>query len=44
VLPEAGIFGNTHMMMMDDNSEQLADIIEDWIKNNVSGVRGSYRP
>jgi pimeloyl-ACP methyl ester carboxylesterase len=44
VLPEAGIRGNTHMMMMDDNSEQLADIIEDWISTNVSGVRGRYRP
>ena len=44
VLPDAGIRGNTHMMMMDDNSEQLAVIIEDWIQTNVPGVKGKYRP
>jgi hypothetical protein len=44
VLPDAGIKGNTHMMMMDSNSEQIADIVESWIKEHVRGVRGRYRP
>lgn len=34
-LPEIGIKGNSHMMMMDNNSEKLADIIEQWLKKNV---------
>lgn len=36
VLPDHGIEGNSHMMMMDNNSEELADIIEDWIRDNVN--------
>jgi hypothetical protein len=44
VLPEHGIAGNTHMMMMDSNNEQIADIVEDWIQQHVRGVRGRYRP
>jgi pimeloyl-ACP methyl ester carboxylesterase len=44
VLPDAGIKGNTHMMMMDTNSEQIANIVESWIKEHVRGVRGRYRP
>ncbi|HEX2173744.1 MAG TPA: lysophospholipase [Dehalococcoidia bacterium] len=39
VLPEIGIHGNTHMMMMDKNNEQVADVIEDWIREHVPGVR-----
>jgi pimeloyl-ACP methyl ester carboxylesterase len=39
VLPEIGIHGNTHMMMMDKNNEQVADVIEDWINEHVQGVR-----
>jgi pimeloyl-ACP methyl ester carboxylesterase len=38
-LPEIGIAGNTHMMMMDENNEEVADVIEDWIKEHVTGVR-----
>ena len=34
-LPEIGVFGNDHMMMMDKNSAQLADIMMDWIEENV---------
>jgi pimeloyl-ACP methyl ester carboxylesterase len=44
VLPDVGISGNTHMMMMDSNNEQIADIVEGWIKDHVRGVRGRYRP
>jgi pimeloyl-ACP methyl ester carboxylesterase len=43
VLPEIGIHGNTHMMMMDRNSEQVADVVEDWIRQHVPGVRGRGR-
>lgn len=35
-LPDLGIKGNTHMMMMDTNSDQVAQIIQDWIsKQNL---------
>jgi pimeloyl-ACP methyl ester carboxylesterase len=44
VLPDAGIVGNTHMMMMDNNNEQLADIVESWITEHVQGVKGRYQP
>jgi hypothetical protein len=39
-----GIAGNTHMMMMDSNNEQIADIIEGWINEHVRGVKGRYQP
>jgi pimeloyl-ACP methyl ester carboxylesterase len=44
VLPDQGIIGNTHMMMMDNNNEQIAGLIETWIQNNVPGVKGKYKP
>jgi predicted esterase len=31
-LPKVGIAGNTHMIMMDTNSDQVADLIQDWMK------------
>ena len=31
VLPEIGIAGNTHMLMHDDNSLDIADLLIDWI-------------
>ena len=31
-LPKAGIKGNSHMMMMDKNSDQVAGLIQDWLK------------
>lgn len=45
VLPLAtiGIKGNSHMMMMDNNNEQIADIIEKWIKKNVKIKRYAGR-
>jgi hypothetical protein len=30
-LPDAGIKGNSHMMMMDRNSDQVADLIQKWL-------------
>ena len=31
-LPRMGIKGNTHMMMMDRNSDDVAKLINDWIE------------
>jgi hypothetical protein len=33
---EQGVRGNTHMMMMDVNSLQVADWILSWVEKNVS--------
>jgi pimeloyl-ACP methyl ester carboxylesterase len=30
-LPDVGIKGNSHMMMMDKNSDQIADLIQKWL-------------
>jgi pimeloyl-ACP methyl ester carboxylesterase len=30
-LPDVGIKGNSHMMMMDKNSDQIAGLIQDWL-------------
>jgi hypothetical protein len=30
-LPEAGITGNSHMMMMDKNNGPIADLIHKWL-------------
>src|SRR5690606_10351946 len=34
-LPERGIAGNTHMPMMDDNSDGIAELVQEWILNAV---------
>ncbi|MDH2340956.1 hypothetical protein QCM77_31770 [Bradyrhizobium sp. SSUT18] len=31
-LPKMGIKGNTHMMMMDRNSDDVANLINEWIE------------
>jgi pimeloyl-ACP methyl ester carboxylesterase len=31
-LPEVGIKGNSHMMMMDRNNQQIAQLIQDWLQ------------
>jgi pimeloyl-ACP methyl ester carboxylesterase len=31
-LPEAGVHGNSHMLMMDTNSDEVAALIQDWIE------------
>lgn len=38
-LVEAGIMGNSHMMMMDKNNEQIAQRIMRWIEQNTGGPR-----
>jgi hypothetical protein len=35
VLPEISIKGNTHMLMQDDNSLDIVDILLDWIGKNA---------
>jgi pimeloyl-ACP methyl ester carboxylesterase len=35
--PDLGIKGNSHMMMNDKNSDQIADLILGWIDQNVAG-------
>jgi hypothetical protein len=30
-LPDAGIKGNSHTVMMDKNSDQVADLIQKWL-------------
>ena len=30
-LPQVGIKGNSHMMMMDKNNNQVADLIQKWL-------------
>ena len=34
-LPDLGIRGNTHALMMEDNSDEIADLICDWIREHV---------
>jgi hypothetical protein len=31
-LPRTGIRGNSHMMMMDKNNNQVAAVIQDWLQ------------
>jgi hypothetical protein len=33
-LPKLGITGNTHMFMMDTNSDQVASLVQDWMTKN----------
>src|SRR3984957_1767978 len=40
-LPKMGIKGNSHMMMQDKNSLQLADLILGWIDEHVEGKKGA---
>lgn len=34
-LPAMGIKGNSHMLMVDDNNDQIADMINDWLVKKV---------
>jgi pimeloyl-ACP methyl ester carboxylesterase len=43
-LPEIGIHGNSHMMMLDNNSDQVAGIIDDWIRANVEDHHHHHGP
>lgn len=35
VLPEKGIHGNSHMLMQDNNSLQIAGMLDSWIQQHV---------
>jgi predicted lactoylglutathione lyase len=35
LLPEIGIMGNSHMIMQDSNSIQIADILGSWIEQRI---------
>ena len=35
-LPEQGLRGNSHVMMMDKNNMRVADLLIDWIKKVVA--------
>jgi len=37
--PDLGIFGNSHMIMNDKNSDQIADLILKWIDENVGKMK-----
>ncbi|WP_159566151.1 hypothetical protein [Budvicia diplopodorum] len=34
-LPDIGMKGNSHMLMMDKNSLQVADWLTSWLKRNI---------
>jgi hypothetical protein len=40
-LPDIGIHGNGHMMMMEKNSDIIAQVILDWIDKNVPAPAAS---
>jgi pimeloyl-ACP methyl ester carboxylesterase len=35
VLPEVGIFGNSHVFVVEKNNIQIADLIIDWLNQNL---------
>jgi pimeloyl-ACP methyl ester carboxylesterase len=39
MLPEIGITGNTHMLMMERNSDSIADVVIAWLSKKVRGPR-----
>ena len=39
-LPDIGLFGNGHTMALELNNEQIADVIENWIRAHVPGAIG----
>jgi len=38
--PKLGIYGNSHMILMDRNNLEIADLIIKWIRQNVKN--GKY--
>lgn len=39
-LPDMGIKGNSHMLMMDNNSEQIASMIQEWLSSKGLSYSG----
>jgi hypothetical protein len=42
-LPALGIRGNSHMLMQDKNSDQLAELVLDWLDKHVDAKKGKAR-
>jgi pimeloyl-ACP methyl ester carboxylesterase len=42
LLPDFGIRGNSHMLMMDNNNLKLADILLGWVHQNVEKRNGGH--
>jgi pimeloyl-ACP methyl ester carboxylesterase len=42
-LADIGIHGNGHMMMMEKNSDQIAQVIVDWLNKTVAALEASAR-
>ena len=42
-LDEMGMLGVTHMMMLDRNNLEIADVILDWVNRNVRRTTGRVR-
>lgn len=38
-LPDCGLEGNGHMMMLEKNSSDIAGLIDDWLKQNVAACK-----
>jgi hypothetical protein len=38
-LPDRGIRGNSHMLMMDNNSAEIAELIHEWIRHTSHGAQ-----
>jgi hypothetical protein len=38
-LPDVGIVGNGHTFALELNNEEIADLVENWIKRHVKNVR-----
>ena len=43
-LPDIGIRGNGHMMMLEKNSDEIAGVIETWLKKTLSKKTKRRRP
>jgi hypothetical protein len=43
-LPDIGIRGNGHMMMLEKNSDEIAGVIETWLKKKLSKKTKRRRP
>ena len=42
-LPNLGIRGNGHMMMLEKNSDEIAGVIERWLKKTLAAKRKAKR-
>jgi hypothetical protein len=40
-LPEAGLVGNSHLLMMEENNLEVADLLIDWSEENWEMARKS---